>query len=61
MQCDCPALNPAKQWAMPRRSLIVAHEVITDGVDRDQLAPMAEHARAATGIERADRGGRCAE
>ena len=31
--------------------LIVAHEVITDGVDRDQLAPMAEQAREATGIK----------
>src|SRR4249920_3980831 len=31
--------------------LIVAHEVITEGVDRDQLAPMAEQAREATGIE----------
>jgi hypothetical protein len=31
--------------------LIVAHEVITQGVDRDQLAPMAEQAREATGIE----------
>jgi len=40
--------------------LIVAHEVITEGVDRDQLAPMAQRARAATGIEAltvvADRG-----
>ena len=40
--------------------LIVAHEVITEGVDRDQLAPMAHRARAATGIEAltvvADRG-----
>jgi hypothetical protein len=31
--------------------LIVAHEVITEGVDRDQLAPMAEQAREATGIK----------
>jgi transposase len=31
--------------------LIVAHEVITEGVDRDQLAPMAEQAQEATGIE----------
>lgn len=31
--------------------LIVAHEVITEGIDRDQLAPMAEQAREATGIE----------
>jgi len=40
--------------------LIVAHEVITEGVDRDQLAPMAQRAREATGIEAltvvADRG-----
>ena len=40
--------------------LIVAHEVVTDGVDRDQLAPMAEQARQAIGIEAltvvADRG-----
>ena len=40
--------------------LIVAHEVITDGVDRNQLVPMAEQAREATGIEAltvvADRG-----
>jgi len=40
--------------------LIVAHEVITEGVDRNQLTPMAEQARAATGIEAltvvADRG-----
>jgi hypothetical protein len=43
-----------------KNHLIVAHEVITAGVDRDQLAPMAEHARAATGLEEitvvADRG-----
>lgn len=31
--------------------LIVAHEVITEGVDRDQLVRMAEQARAATGVE----------
>lgn len=31
--------------------LIVAHEVITEGVDRDQLAPMAEQAREATGLK----------
>ena len=31
--------------------LIVAHEVVTDGVDRDQLTPMAEQAREATGID----------
>ncbi len=40
--------------------LIVAHEVITEGVDRDQLVRIAEQARAATGIEAltvvADRG-----
>ena len=40
--------------------LIVAHEVVTDGIDRDQLAPMAEQARDATGIDAltvvADRG-----
>lgn len=40
--------------------LIVAHEVVTDGVDRDQLARMAEQARQAIGIEElsvvADRG-----
>ena len=40
--------------------LIVAHEVVTDGVDRDQLAPMAEQAREATGVDAltvvADRG-----
>ena len=43
-----------------KHHLIVAHEVITEGVDRDQLAPMAEQAREATGIEEltvvADRG-----
>ena len=31
--------------------LIVAHEVVTAGIDRDQLTPMAEQARAATGID----------
>lgn len=40
--------------------LIVAHEVVTDGVDRDQLAGMAEQARQAMGTEEltvvADRG-----
>ena len=40
--------------------LIVAHEVIAEGVDRDQLARMAEQARDATGSEAltvvADRG-----
>ena len=43
-----------------KNHLIVAHEVITEGIDREQLAPMAEQARAATGIEAltvvADRG-----
>ena len=33
----------------PKHHLIVAHEVITDGIDRDQLAPMAEKAREAIG------------
>src|SRR4029077_2520230 len=40
--------------------LIVAHEVINDGLDRDQLAPMAEKAKAALGADEltvvADRG-----
>ena len=40
--------------------LIVAHEVVTDGVDRDLLTPMAERAREATGNDAltvvADRG-----
>src|SRR6202521_4979915 len=43
-----------------KHHLIVAHEVITEGVDRDQLAQMAEQARSAMGIEAltvvADRG-----
>jgi len=43
-----------------KHHLIVAHEVVTDGVDRDQLAPMAEQARQAIGTEEltvvADRG-----
>jgi transposase len=43
-----------------KHHLIVAHEVITDGVDRDQLTPMAEQAREATGMDAlsvvADRG-----
>jgi transposase len=43
-----------------KNHLIVAHEVITEGVDRDQLARMAEQAHEATGIEAitvvADRG-----
>ena len=34
-----------------KNHLIVAHEVITEGVDRDQLARMAEQAHEATGIE----------
>src|ERR1700674_3846956 len=34
-----------------KNHLIVAHEVITEGVDRDQLTPMAEQAREATGID----------
>ncbi len=34
-----------------KHHLIVAHEVITAGIDRDQLTPMAEQARAATGID----------
>ena len=40
--------------------LIVAHEVITEGVDRDQLSRSAEQARAAMGVDEltvvADRG-----
>src|SRR6202022_4428011 len=43
-----------------KHHLIVAHEVITEGIDRDQLTPMAEQARAAMGIDdltvAADRG-----
>ena len=43
-----------------KHHLIVAHEVINAGIDRDQLAPMAEQAREATGIDEltvlADRG-----
>jgi transposase len=34
-----------------KHHLIVAHEVVTAGIDRDQLTPMAEPARAATGID----------
>src|SRR5713101_1666705 len=34
-----------------KHHLIVAHEVITEGIDRDQLTPMAEQAREATGID----------
>jgi transposase len=33
-----------------KNHLIVAHEVITEGVDRNQLVQMAEQAREATGI-----------
>ena len=40
-----------------KHDLIVAHEVVTAGIDREQLTPMAEQARAATGIAPADRGG----
>ena len=40
--------------------LIVAHEIVTEGSDRDQLAKMAEYARESTGIKEltvvADRG-----
>src|SRR6266540_2027200 len=32
-----------------KHHLIVAHEVVTAGIDREQLTPMAEQARAATG------------
>lgn len=32
-----------------KHHLIVAHEVVTEGVDRDQLTPMAQKAREATG------------
>jgi hypothetical protein len=43
-----------------KHHLIVAHEVINEGVDRDQLVRMAEQAREATGTEAltvvADRG-----
>jgi len=34
-----------------KHHLIVAHDVITEGIDRDQLTPMAEQACAATGID----------
>jgi Transposase DDE domain len=34
-----------------KHHLIVAHEVITEGVDRDQLSRMAEQAREATGVQ----------
>jgi hypothetical protein len=30
----------------------VAHEVVTEAIDREQLTPMAERARAATGIDK---------
>jgi len=44
----------------PTHHLIVAHEVVIDGIDRDQLAPMAEKARQAIGSDEltvvADRG-----
>jgi len=43
-----------------KNHLIVAHEVVTTGIDREQLTPMAEQARAAMGIDAltvvADRG-----
>ena len=43
-----------------KNHLIVAHEVITEGIDREQLRPMAEQAREAIGIAEltvvADRG-----
>ncbi len=43
-----------------KHHLIVAHEVVNDGVDRDQLAAMSERAREAAGVETltavADRG-----
>jgi hypothetical protein len=43
-----------------KHHLIVAHEVVTAGIGREQLTPMAEQARAATGIDAltvvADRG-----
>src|ERR1700692_4026155 len=34
-----------------KHHLIVAHEVITEGIDRHQLTPMAEQGREATGID----------
>ena len=34
-----------------KHHLIVAHEVTNEGIDRDQLATMAEQAREATGID----------
>lgn len=43
-----------------KHHLIAAHDVLNEGIDRDQLAPMATEAQAATGIEKltavADRG-----
>ena len=43
-----------------KNHLIVAHEVVTAGIDREQLTPMAEQAREAMGIDAltvvADRG-----
>lgn len=43
-----------------KHHLIAAHEVINEGIDRDQLAPMAAEAQSATGIKAltavADRG-----
>jgi transposase len=43
-----------------KNHLILAHQVITVGIDREQLTPMAEQARAAMGIDEltvvADRG-----
>ena len=32
-----------------KHHLIVAHEVVSAGINREQLTPMAEQARAATG------------
>ncbi len=34
-----------------KNHLIMAHEVVVAGIDREQLTPMAEQARAATGID----------
>jgi len=43
-----------------KNHLSAAHEVITEGIDRDRLVPIAEQARSATGIDKltavADRG-----
>jgi transposase len=41
-----------------KHHLIVAHEVVTAGIDRDQLTPMAEQARAGHWHRRSNRGGR---